>query len=230
MSSSLVPAEMAESNIHASLPEETVSDVTSGLPQAPSVLTSTWSSPAAMVSLPKMPPDGLFTGFNLLQWRQYVQITLKGSLMRHLEEDRPPHSDPAYYNWLDVEGVVHRWLLDSIAPSVKGEFLSVESARAVWEAVLDSHSKKNNIATLYELVQRAANLCQGDSSVMEYNNELSALWAEIDHYMPLDPDSVDRKYILQLRVFQSLMGLNPEYEQLRGQLVHRETLIFKDAL
>ena len=166
---------MADSNIHASLPEELVSAVTSGLPQASSVLTSTWSSPVMMVSLPRMPPDGLFAGFDLLQWRQYVQITLKGRLMRHLEEDRPPHSDPAYYNWLDVEGVVHRWLLDSIALSVKGEFLSLESARAVWEAVLDSHSKKNNIATLYELVHRAANLCQGDRSVMDYNNELTAL-------------------------------------------------------
>ena len=230
MQSSLIPAAMAESNVHASLPEETVSDVTSGLPQVPSVLTSTWLSHAAMVSLPKMPPDGLFTGFNLLQWCQYVQITLKGRLMRHLEEDRPPHSDLAYYNWLDIEGVVHRWLLDSITPSVKGEFLSLESARAIWEAVLDSHSKKNNIATLYELVHRAANLRQGDRSVMDYNNELTALWAEIDHYMLPDPDSVDRKYILQLRVFQFLMGLTPEYEQLRGQHVHREMLIFKDAL
>ena len=51
----------------------------------------------------------------------------------------------------------------------------MESARAVWEAVLDSHSKKNNIATLYELVHRAANLRQGDHSVMDYNNELTAL-------------------------------------------------------
>ena len=225
-----VPAAMTESNVNASLPEEIASDVTSGLPQAPSAFTSAWFSPSAMVSLPKMPPDGLFTGFNLLQWRQYVQITLKGHLMRHLEGDRPPHSDPTYYNWLDVEGVVHRWLLDSITSSVKGEFLSLESARAVWEAVLDSHSKKNNIATLYELVHRAANLRQGDRSVMDYNNELTALWAEIDHYMPPDPESVDRKYILQLRVFQFLMGLNPEYEQLRGQLIHRETLNFKDAL
>ena len=65
---------------------------------------------------------------------------------------------------------------------------------------------------------------------MDYNNELTTLWAEIDHYMPPDPESVYRKYILQLRVFQFLMGLNPEYEQLRGQLIHRETLNFKDAL
>ena len=150
--------------------------------------------------------------------------------MRHLEVDRPSHSDPAYYNWLDVEGVVHRWLLASIASSVKGEFLSLESARAVWEAVLDSHSKKNNIAILYELVHRAANLRLRDRSVMDYNNELTALWAEIEHYMLPDPESADRKYILQLQVFQFLMGLNTEYEQLRGQLIHWETLNFKDAL
>ncbi|XP_078435187.1 uncharacterized protein LOC144706156 [Wolffia australiana] len=190
-----------------------------------------WSSSPGPFSLPRMPPDGMFTGFNLLQWRQYVQITLKGRLMRHLLEDGPPRTDPKYYDWLDVEGVVHRWLLDSISPSVKGEFLSLESARAVWEAALKSHSKKHNIATLYELVHRAANLRQGDRSIMEYNTELISLWNEIDHYMPPDPHSVYRKYTLQLRVFQFLMGLNPEYEAVRAQLIHRETgPTFKDAL
>ncbi|XP_078432243.1 uncharacterized protein LOC144703847 [Wolffia australiana] len=66
---------------------------------------------------------------------------------------------------------------------------------------------------------------------MEYSTELISLWNEIDHYMPPDPHSVDRKYTLQLRVFQFLMGLNPEYESLRAQLIHREKeLTFKDAL
>ncbi|XP_078429486.1 uncharacterized protein LOC144708026 [Wolffia australiana] len=190
-----------------------------------------WSSSSGPSSLPRMPPDGMFTGFNLLQWRQYVQITLKGRLMRHLLEDGPSRTDPKYYDWLDVEGVVHRWLLDSISPSVKGEFMSLESARAVWEAALESHSKKHNIATLYELVHRAANLRQGDRSIMEYSTELISLWNEIDYYMPPDPHSVDRQYTLQLRVFQFLMGLNPEYEVVRAQLIHRETgPTFKDAL
>ena len=116
--------------------------------------------------------------------------------MRHLEENGPPLSDPTYYNWLDVEGVVHRWLFDSISPSVKGEFLALDSAKIVWEAVLDSHSKKHNIATLYELVHWASNLRQGDRLVLDYNNELTALWAETDHYMPPDPTSVDRQYTL----------------------------------
>ena len=138
--------------------------------------------------------------------------------MHHLEEDRPPHSDPAYFNWLDIEGVVHQWLIDSIAPSIKGEFLSLKSARAVWEAVLDRHSKKNNIATLYELVHRPANLRQGDRLVMDYNNELTALWAEIDHYMPPDPHSIDRKYILQLRVSSFLLDSIPNMSNSRGSL------------
>ena len=199
-------------------------------PQASFAVPSGWPSSYGSFALPKMPQDGIFTGFNLLQWRRYVTITLKGRLMRHFEDDGPPRSDPTYYNWLDVEGVVHRWLLDNISPSVKGEFLALKSAKAVWEAVLDSHSKKHNIATLYELVHWDANLRQGDRSVLDYSNELTALWAEIDHYMPPDEKSFDRKYTLQLRVFKFLMGLNLEYEQLWGQLVHRETLLFKDVL
>ena len=198
------------------------------VPSSPAVPPGLSSSHGTFV-LPKMPPDGIFTGFNLLQWRQYVTITLKGHLMRHLEENGPPLSDPTYYNWLDVEGVVHRWLLDSISPSIKGEFLALDSAKNVWEAVLDNHSKKHNIATLYELVHWASNLRQGDRLVLDYSNELTALWAEIDHYMPPDPTSVDRQYTLQLRVFKFLTGLNPQYEQLRGQLIHLETS-FKDAL
>ena len=96
--------------------------------------------------------------------------------------------------------------------------------------MLDTHSKKHNIATLYELVHRASNLRQGDRLVLDYSNELTALWANIDHYMPPDPTSIDCKYTLQLRVFKFLMGLNLEYEQLQGQLIHRETMSFKDAL
>ncbi|XP_078434956.1 uncharacterized protein LOC144705959 [Wolffia australiana] len=222
----------------AESPEAPTSSVTpnstpASMPHAPAapIESGNWSSSPGPFSLPRMPPDGMFTGFNLLQWRQYVQITLKGRLMRHLLEDGPPRTDPKYYDWLDVEGIVHRWLLDSISPSVKGEFLSLESAKAVWEAALESHSKKHNIATLYELVHRASNLRQGDRTIMEYSTELISLWNEIDHYMPPDPHSVDRKYTLQLRVFQFLMGLNPEYESLRAQLIHREKeLTFKDAL
>ncbi|XP_078437631.1 uncharacterized protein LOC144708251 [Wolffia australiana] len=151
--------------------------------------------------------------------------------MRHLTGDGPPVTDPAYYDWLDVEGVVQRWLLDSIAPNIKGEFLSLASARAVWEATLNSHSKRNNIAILYELVHRAANFRQGDRTVLEYSNKLSSLWNEIDHYMPSEVNSVERGYTLQLRVFQFLMGLNPEYEPLRGQLIHREKMLtYQDAL
>lgn len=57
-------------------------------------------------------------------------------------------------------------VLDSISPSVKGEFLSLESARVGWEAALKSQSKKHNNATLYKLVHRAANLRQGDRAIM----------------------------------------------------------------
>ncbi|XP_078438073.1 uncharacterized protein LOC144708561 [Wolffia australiana] len=216
----------------ASTPASTPPSVgqTSNASEAP-LESGNWSASPGPFSLPRMPPDGMFTGFNLLHWQQYVQITLKGRLMRHLLEEGPSKTDSKYYDWLDVEGVVHRWLLDSISPSIKGEFLSLESARAMWEAALDSHSKKNNIATLYELVHRAANLRQGDRTIMEYSTELISLWNEIDHYMPPDPHSVDRKYTLQLRVFQFLIGLNPEYEAVRAQLIHREKeLSFKDAL
>ena len=41
----------------------------------------------------------------------------------------------------------------------------------------------------------------------------------------IDPSSIDHRYILQLWVFKFLMGLNPEYECLRGQLIYGEKVL-----
>ncbi|XP_078441195.1 uncharacterized protein LOC144711146 [Wolffia australiana] len=151
--------------------------------------------------------------------------------MKHLMEAPPSPTAPHYEQWLDVEGVVHRWLLDSISSSYAAEFLSLNSAKEIWDAAQESHSKRNNLAIIYDLVTRSTNLTQGPRSVRAYHLELSSLWAELGHYMPPDPHSVDRGYVLELRVFKFLMGLNLEYESLRGQLLHREKVpTLKEAL
>ena len=64
---------------------------------------------------------------------------------------------------------------------------------------------------IYDIMQRSTNLVQGNCLVLAYSDELTSLWAELDHFLPPDLSSIDRGYILQLRVFKFLMGLNLEY-------------------
>ena len=94
--------------------------------------------------------------------------------MKHLLNDDQPVTDLSYEHWLDIEGVVHRWLLESILPTISREFLFLNSAREVWESAKESYSKKNNLATIYDIMQRSTNLVQGNCLVLAYNNKLTS--------------------------------------------------------
>ena len=68
---------------------------------------------------------------------------------------------------------------------------------------------------------KASTLVQGDMPVAEYVEELQSTWLAIDHFQPIkNPD--EWQSTLQNPMFRFLMGLNPEYELLRNQLLNRE--------
>jgi hypothetical protein len=77
-----------------------------------------------------------------------------------------------------------------------------------------------------ETEERLSELRQEDKSVMEYVAELQHLWADLDHYDPLELQHADciaaaRKWIERRRVMKFLKGLNPEFEGRRVALYHQ---------
>ena len=75
---------------------------------------------------------------------------------------------------------------------------------------------------MVELTKKAMELLQEQKGVLEYSNELNALWSEIDFYRPLPTDPKGRDYILKGRTYRFLTGLRPEFETIRTLLLHRE--------
>ena len=68
---------------------------------------------------------------------------------------------------------------------------------------------------------------QGNKSVTEYANQLKSLWMELDHYRVIkakcsEDSAILKKYIEQDRVYDFLVGLNPEYDQVRIQILGKE--------
>ena len=59
---------------------------------------------------------------------------------------------------------------------------------------------------------------QGSKPIIEYANQLKTLWQELDHYRviktkcPKDA-AVLKDFIEQDRVYDFLVGLNPEFDQ-----------------
>ena len=62
---------------------------------------------------------------------------------------------------------------------------------------------------------------QGQNSALVYANELMAIWKNLDHYCPPNPNSIDREYILRDRVYLFLLELNYAFENFRGQIFNR---------
>ena len=65
---------------------------------------------------------------------------------------------------------------------------------------------------------------QGSKTITEYANQLKTLWREFDHYRviktkcPQDA-AVLKDFIEQYRVYNLLVGLNPEFDQVRIQVL-----------
>ena len=69
---------------------------------------------------------------------------------------------------------------------------------------------------------------QGNKSVTEYANQLKSLWMELDHYRVikarcLEDSTILKEYIEQDRVYDFLVGLNSEYDQVRIQILETPT-------
>ena len=80
-------------------------------------------------------------------------------------------------------------MLPSIARSVD----TITTAYGIWESLSKTYSGAGNVMLLVDTDDRLYHLKQGELSLMEYVAELKRLWADLDHYDPIElphPDCV----------------------------------------
>ena len=77
---------------------------------------------------------------------------------------------------------------------------------------------------------------QRDKTVIEYANQLKSLWQELDHYRVIKTKSPEdaailKDFIEQDRVYDFLVGLNLEFDQVRIQILGKqEVLCFNEVV
>ena len=99
-----------------------------------------------------------------------------------------------------------------------------------------TYSKARDAAQVYEVKVKTMAVKQGNKTVTEYANQLDSLWQELDHYRviktkcPKDA-TILKDFIEQDRVFDFLVGLNPEFDQVRIQILGKpEVLCFSEVV
>ncbi|XP_078441459.1 uncharacterized protein LOC144711354 [Wolffia australiana] len=172
------------------------------------------------------PPEVKFDGGNMFEWSKMVTLTLYGcQLGDHLTDDPRAASDPEYKKWRAEESLILSWMLRSMTPEMRRDFLYCDTVKEMWDDIQKYSEEQSHDWRIYELNVQATQARQGTDNVLQYSSKLKAVWREIDYLWPThNPQSVERQYILKQRLFTFLMGLNPTYESVRSQLLHREKL------
>ncbi|KAJ1376274.1 Retrotransposon gag domain [Sesbania bispinosa] len=103
----------------------------------------------------------------------------------------------------------------------------LNSAKEIWDAVEQTYFKAKDAAQVYEVKVKTLAAKQGNKTVTEYANQLKSLWMELDHYRVIkdkctEDSTLLKEYIEQDRVYDFLVGLNPEFDQVRIQILGKQ--------
>ncbi|KAJ9556712.1 hypothetical protein OSB04_011326 [Centaurea solstitialis] len=139
-------------------------------------------------------------------------------------KEGPKPEDPLFKAWDEEDSMIMAWLWNSMLPEISDTMMFMDNAKDIWNAVQETYSKAKDAAQVYEVKVKTMAAKQGSTTVTEYANQLKSLWQELDHYRviktkcPTDA-AILRNFIEQDRVYDFLVGLNSEFDQVRVQIL-----------
>lgn len=72
-----------------------------------------------------------------------------------------------------------------MAPSIARMLETIQNAAVVWKTLSSMYSEEGSVMMMVEAQNKVENLKQEGRTVQEYASELQQLWADLDHYDPL---------------------------------------------
>ena len=158
-------------------------------------------------------------GKNYLKWSQLVRTMLKRKgEISHLMRTGPKPGDPRFEVWDDEDSMIMAWLWNSMTPEISYTCMFLATAKDIWDAIQQTYSKARDVAQVYEVKVKTIAAKQESKTVTEYANQLKTLWLELDHYRVIktkctEDAAILKDFIEQDRVYDFLVGLNPEFDQ-----------------
>ena len=111
-----------------------------------------------------------------------------------------------------------------MSPEISVICMFLATTKDIWDAIQQTYSKARDAAQVYEVKVKTIAAKQGSKTVTEYANQLKTLWQELDHYKVIKTKcpkdgAVLKDFIEQDRVYDFLVGLNLEFDQVRIQIL-----------
>jgi hypothetical protein len=126
-------------------------------------------------------------GSNYALWSQVVEMYISGKdKLGFINRDfpKPPTIDPSFRKWRTNNAIVKGWLINSMDPTLIGDFIRFPTAKSVRHAIATTYFDGSDTSQAYELRRRVTRLRQSGGSLEKYYTELQGLWHEIDFRQP----------------------------------------------
>ena len=168
--------------------------------------------------------DMKYNGINGQKWITLVQRLLKVAYMgKHLTEDSPSEDDPKIETWESEETYIMNWMVKNMEEEQRDDYLLINCVCDLWQEINKSCAEMHSDYRVYDLREQERKLKQRSLTIASYTAKLKAIWRELDLLWPTgDKQSPSCIREVKFRTIKFLMGLNPEYENLRSQLLHWE--------
>jgi hypothetical protein len=142
----------------------------------------------------------------------------------------------AYRAWLDEDAHAGSVLTASMEDRFAADIMNFERTHQMW-SFLHQKYESTSQSTYLAAIRQEQLLCQGDSTVEDFFDQLSVVWRQLDTLDPqLSPATCqsyrDQTAALELRrTYDFLTRLHDEFEPLRAQLLaHHPYVSLMDAL
>lgn len=95
-------------------------------------------------------------------------------------KSQKPTDEKLLENWLIDNNRVKSWLIDSMSPSLIQQFIRLQTAKEIWEAVAKTFYDGFDETQLFELNRRSFTTRQNGRPLPTYYSELVSIFQEID--------------------------------------------------
>lgn len=137
---------------------------------------------------------------------------------------QPPTTDPTWRKWRTENSVVKGWLINSMEPSLIGNFIRFPTAKEVWDVIATTFFDGTDTSQIYDLKKRVTKMRQNGGSIETYYNGIHALWREIDFRRPNPMTcAIDIQKFNSIsqedRVYTFLDGLDDRLDKVRSDVL-----------
>ena len=110
-------------------------------------------------------------GSNYALWSQVAEMYISGKdKLGYIDGSFPPLSktDSTFHKWQFENTIVKGWLINSMDPSLVGNFICFPTTKGVWNSIAMTYFDGSDTSQIYDLRRKVTHMQQKGGSIQKY--------------------------------------------------------------